>query len=86
LLYAVTGALGFSTVENFGYTMQVTGIDVLWTALQRIALSTPLHLTCAYLIGVGVVKRDVGFNPVSVFLSSMLLLYIIDNGFGIVVF
>jgi RsiW-degrading membrane proteinase PrsW (M82 family) len=60
------GALGFSTVENIGYSLQAgvgTGSDaalqVLLTAIQRIILSTPLHMTCAYLIGCGVVKRDV---------------------------
>ena len=65
LLYAVTAALGFSTLENIGYAFQVTApfYAVLLNIASRILISTPLHLGCGYLTGIGVVRRDVYGEP-----------------------
>ena len=61
LLYAVAGALGFSTVENVGYAFQTVTpwYAVMIGVLTRMVISTPIHVACAYLVGVGVVRREV---------------------------
>ena len=65
LLYAVTAALGFSTLENIGYAFQVTtpALAVLLNVASRVLISTPLHIGCGYLTGIGVVRRDVYGEP-----------------------
>ena len=68
LLYALSAALGFSTIENIGYVLSGAAggpggdssfIGVLLNTLGRTFLSTPLHLLTAYLIGLQVIRRDV---------------------------
>jgi RsiW-degrading membrane proteinase PrsW (M82 family) len=61
LLYAVAGALGFSTVENIGYAFNslTPWYAALVGVLTRVIISTPIHVCCAYLVGIGVVRRDV---------------------------
>ena len=61
LLYAATAALGFSTFENIGYAYIVTApaLAVLLNIASRVLVSTPLHVCCGFLTGIGVVRRDV---------------------------
>jgi RsiW-degrading membrane proteinase PrsW (M82 family) len=65
LLYAVAGALGFSTVENIGYSFNSLSpwYQALVGVVTRVLISTPIHLGCAYLVGVGVVRREVYGEP-----------------------
>jgi hypothetical protein len=71
MLFAVAGALGFSTIENVFYTFSAyespsrgtTGSwsEVLATALERVLVSSPIHCLCALLTSMGVARRD-GFG------------------------
>ena len=65
LLYALAGALGFSTVENIGYAFNslTPWYAPLVGVLTRVLISTPIHLACAYLVGIGVVRREVYGEP-----------------------
>lgn len=68
LLYSIVPALGFSTVENIAYFLSQTS-DFSWSnipiwyailvALGRICISTPFHCMTAYLIGIGMIRRDI---------------------------
>ena len=80
LLYAVAGALGFSTVENIGYAFNTLTpwYAVLIGVLTRLLISTPIHVACAYLVGVGVVRREVYGEPLM--LWRLLLVPVLLHG------
>ena len=61
LLYAVAGAVGFSTIENIGYSFQTLSPwwQVLLGVAVRVFISSPVHVACALLVGIGVVRREV---------------------------
>jgi len=80
--YCYLGAaatLGFSTIENIGYTLSSYSaaskssseserlLQALLTAVQRILVSTPLHLSTAVLIALLVAKKEVFSQPLSAF-------------------
>jgi len=60
VLYGTFGALGFSALENWGYTLQ-GGSNwglLIFIAVTRIMYGTTLHTLTGTLIGIGVAKRD----------------------------
>jgi RsiW-degrading membrane proteinase PrsW (M82 family) len=67
VLYGAFGALGFSAIENWGYTMQggTSWGLLLFTALTRILYGTTLHTLTGTLIGIGIAKRDFVLRPMT---------------------
>jgi hypothetical protein len=60
LVYAVAPALGFSTIENIGYTFGSPDIaSSVLTCVTRLLVATPVHCLTGYLLGIGVVRREV---------------------------
>jgi len=61
LLYAVTAAVGFSTVEGIGFIFENTESlpTIIFNVLSRILVGPPCHAAFAYLMAIGVVRRDV---------------------------
>lgn len=57
LFYAFAPALGFSTIENLGYAVISSGAAV--TAIERIFVSTPLHLLCGHITALQLVRKEV---------------------------
>lgn len=66
LLYMLAGAIGFSTIENIGYTFgSVIGPTAVYDgwaiaiqALVRALVSLPVHILCAALTASRLVRRD----------------------------
>jgi RsiW-degrading membrane proteinase PrsW (M82 family) len=66
IVYAVAPALGFSTVENVGYTVEAAGQGVgqgVLAAVMRVLVATPLHCLTGYLLGIGFARREVFGEP-----------------------
>jgi len=60
LIYAMAPAIGFSTAENIGYVSnQKTKESMALAALQRLLLSTPLHCLTGYILGLGIVRKEI---------------------------
>jgi RsiW-degrading membrane proteinase PrsW (M82 family) len=68
LMLGVASALGFSTIENLGYVTSgamttpftVQGFaDVFGLVAERVLIATPFHCMTGFLIGIGLVRRDV---------------------------
>jgi len=91
IFYAMSIALGFSTVENIGYLYNACAVaDETWeialSAVERICISTPLHLMTAYLIAIGVIRRDIRREPLK--LWQIMLLPVLFHGsfdFGLMI-
>jgi len=76
LYFGVAAGLGFSTIENIGYVIQ-TGfaegdvltklIAILIVSLERMAVSTPLHLMVAYIQALGFIDKNVLNRPKNYF-------------------
>jgi RsiW-degrading membrane proteinase PrsW (M82 family) len=63
-LYAIVAALGFSVLENIGYQISFSQStdnlgEILLNAVERLLISTPIHVACGYMIGLRVIRRDV---------------------------
>lgn len=83
LYYSAAIALGFSTIENIGYLFTTCAeADYTWeivlSAVERVCISTPLHLMTSYLIGIGVIRRDIQNEPLKLY--QIMLLPIIYHG------
>jgi RsiW-degrading membrane proteinase PrsW (M82 family) len=60
VIYSAAGALGFSTLENWGYTSQ-GGNDygmLLFISIMRVIFATALHTMTGVMIGIGIAARD----------------------------
>lgn len=83
IYYAVAIALGFSTIENIGYLFNTcVEADAVWeialSAVERVCISTPLHVMTSVLIGIGVIRRDLQNEPLK--LRQIMLLPVIYHG------
>ncbi|CAF1322375.1 unnamed protein product [Didymodactylos carnosus] len=71
LMYALAVALGFSTIENIGYLYKSSlSTDKIWEiaalAIFRVCISTPVHVMSGYLIGIGIIRRDLKQEPIKI--------------------
>eukprot|EP00808_Paulinella_micropora_P022514 g14204.t1 len=83
LMCALAAALGFSTVENFGYVFsgaagarsalqgsEALGMRILvvmFLTFERMCVSTPVHVMCALFTALGYIQRDVQGVPLNFF-------------------
>ena len=70
LIYMLTCALGFSTVENILYVcsgdlvgMPRGFLEAIFIACGRAFMSTPIHATCACMTAAQLIKRDLTQQP-----------------------
>lgn len=67
IIYSMTLALGFATIENIGY-MTRFGTEII---IFRSISAVPLHLGCAAILGIGIVKTKFSVSNKKYFTNSI---------------